>query len=260
MLPFEIRCIYTRPSLCAGPAPLNDEHWFPRGLGKFKGYEELKAKLCEDCNNRFGTELEDVFLHCGPEALFREIFGNELGRPAHKKHNIFARGAKGHSPILVKGLDPDSGRTILWEVGKNSESKPARQILIADQEGGVDWVRLGALGTPFSDLKLLLRTKQAAGFRPERIYGDSSEDLQQISQLCADVFGDKQVQFVSGEAGIVVSASSVFSLSQPYLRAIAKIGLHSFLHFFPNFSGFEPEFDAVKKFIYHGTKDAQPFA
>src|ERR1039458_9640123 len=240
------RCIYTRPSLCAGKAPLNDEHWFPRGLGKFRGYKELKEKICEDCNRRFGTELEDVFLHCGPEALFREIFGGGLGRRAHNKHNIFARGAKGHGPVLVKGIDPDSGRVILWEVSKSSESKPARQILIVNQEGEVDWVRLGSLGTPVSDRKALLEAKRAAGFRPERIYGDSREDLQQINQLCVDVFGDKRVQFFSGDAGIVVSAQSVFSLSQPYLRAIAKIGFHSFLHFFPNFSGFEAEFDDIK--------------
>jgi hypothetical protein len=53
--------------------PLNDEHRFPRGLGKFRGYKEPKEKICNDCNGRFGVELEDVFLHCGPTSSIADI-------------------------------------------------------------------------------------------------------------------------------------------------------------------------------------------
>jgi hypothetical protein len=159
----------------------------------------------------------------------------------------------------VKGIDPDSDRVILWEVSKNSTAKPARQILIVDQNGEIDWVRLGRFGTPVSALKTLLETKRDNGWRPQRFYGDSTEDLQEIRQLCTDVFGDKHVQLFSNEPGIIVSARSVFSVSQAYLRAIAKIGFHSFLHFFPNFTGFEPTFDDIKRFIYHGTGGPNPF-
>jgi hypothetical protein len=41
------------------------------------------------------------------------------------------------------------------------------------------------------------------------------------------------------------------SISLPYVQAIAKIAFHFVLAKF-HFSGFEPEFDHLKRFIYHG--------
>jgi exonuclease III len=83
-------CIYTRPAgLCAGSsASFDSEHWFSRGLGEFQNFEELDGKVCKDCNNLFGRQLEDVFLHSGPEAqgriytfwdYFRNLFGRDRG-------------------------------------------------------------------------------------------------------------------------------------------------------------------------------------
>jgi hypothetical protein len=100
-------CIYTRPSgLCPGSAPFNSEHWFSRGLGNFRGFEELKEKICQDCNNLFGRELEDIFLHSGPEALFREIAGGNFGRKSHEKQNIEFDDYDG-SEVVVEFGDAD---------------------------------------------------------------------------------------------------------------------------------------------------------
>ena len=35
-------------------------------------------------------------------------------------------------------------------------------------------------------------------------------------------------------------------ISEKYLRAIAKVGFHYFLKYFPHFSGLDPEFDDIK--------------
>jgi hypothetical protein len=42
------------------------------------------------------------------------------------------------------------------------------------------------------------------------------------------------------------------SISLPYVQAIAKVAFHFVLAQF-HFSGYEPEFDDLKRFIYHGT-------
>jgi hypothetical protein len=135
-------CTCTRPSaLCRGIAPIDREHWFSRGFGNFRGFRNLEGKVCKDCNNLFGTELEDVFLHSGPEALLREILGGNLGRRSHRKHNIFWRGPISIHPVQVIGEDPDAKRDILWEVGRNSEAKPMRQVVVIGPRDEVEQIR-----------------------------------------------------------------------------------------------------------------------
>lgn len=250
------RCIYTRPSgLCDGRAPFErrGEHWFSRGLGRFRGFQNLKRKICKDCNNRFGRELEDVFLHCGPEALFREIAGGHLGRESHEKRNIFARGSSRHPPVQVLGDDPDAKRAIMWEVGSNSEAKPQRQLVIIGPQGEVERIRLGGETATFLPrVRELLKQKQEMGFKVEQFFGDSDEDLRLIDSFCSEIFGGRPAAFRTGQAGLVVQAHSTFQLTPTYFRAIAKIGFHAFLHFYPHLTGFEPEFDEIKRFIYNG--------
>jgi hypothetical protein len=252
-------CIYTQPSgLCAGSAPFNSEHWFSRGLGNFRGFEELKEKICEDCNNLFGRELEDIFLHSGPEALFREMAGGNLGRKSHEKQNIFARGANKHPPVQVIGEDPDAKRDIMWEVGHNSEAKPQRQIVLVGPHGEVELIRLGAEpGSFHSGVPDLLKQKRDAGFKAERFFGDSEEDLRQIDALCSEIFSTEAAILQVGEPGQVIRARSAFMLSPAYFRALAKVGFHAFLFFYPNLTGLEPEFDSIKRFIYKGEEPNQ---
>jgi hypothetical protein len=247
-------CIYTRPSgLCPGGASFDREHWFSRGLGNFRSFQPLEGKICKDCNNLFGRELEDVFLHSGPEAFFREIMGGGLGRKSHGKHNIFSRGANKHPPVQVIGEDPDAKRNIMWDVGRNSEAKPQRQIVLIGPQGEVELIRLGAEpGSFLADVPELLRQRHKIGFKVERFFGDSKEDLHQIHALCSEVFGRRPVVFQVGEPRQTISARSAFLLSLTYFRAIAKIGFHAFLFLYQNLTGFEPEFDTIKRFIYRG--------
>jgi len=220
-------------------------------LGNFRGFRNLEGKICKDCNNLFGRKLEDVFLHSGPEALFREIAGGNLGRKSHPKHDIFSRGANKHPPVQVIGEDPDAKRDIMWEVGRNSEAKPQRQVVLIAPQGEVELIRLGAEPCSFlAYVPELLKQKHEAGFKVERFFGDSEEDLHRIDALCSEIFGRKPVAFQVADPGQVIRARSAFLLSPTYFRAIAKIGFHAFLFFYPNLTGFEPEFDTIKRFIY----------
>jgi hypothetical protein len=48
-------------------------------------------------------------------------------------------------------------------------------------------------------------------------------------------------------------------ISRRYQQAIAKIAFHFFLQYFPRYSGFEPEFEPIKAFIYSGAGNADQF-
>ena len=55
--------------------------------------------------------------------------------------------------------------------------------------------------------------------------------------------------------GTAMEGQMLAFVSPEYVRAIAKIGFHFFIQYFPQFTGFEKEFDAIKRFIYHGEID-----
>jgi hypothetical protein len=141
----------------------------------------------------------------------------------------------------------------MWEVGSNGEAKPQRQVVIIEPQGEVEHIRLGGERGSFSSrVSEMLKQKQEMGFKMEQFFGDSDEDLHLIAALCSEIFGKRPVAFRTGEAGLVIRASSAFQLTPIYFRAIAKIGFHAFLHFYPHLTGFEAGFDAIKRFIYKG--------
>ena len=46
-------------------------------------------------------------------------------------------------------------------------------------------------------------------------------------------------------------------ISLDYTRALAKVGFHFLLQYFARFTGFEPEFDDIKRFIFLGVSDKE---
>jgi hypothetical protein len=57
--------------------------------------------------------------------------------------------------------------------------------------------------------------------------------------------------------GVEIDGEMKAEISEKYVRAIAKIGFHFFLKYFPTFSGLEPELDDIKRFIYEGKANRQ---
>jgi hypothetical protein len=78
------RCIYTQPlGLCDGSQPLHPkEHYLPAALGNFRDDVRLRNYICTRCQQNFSS-LEDVFIHHGPEAFFRNMIGVS-GRKRHR--------------------------------------------------------------------------------------------------------------------------------------------------------------------------------
>ncbi len=56
-----------------------------------------------------------------------------------------------------------------------------------------------------------------------------------------------------------IQLATTYTVTGAYLRAIAKIGFHHCLSVCPDLSGMEPEFSAIKQFIWDGTGDADRF-
>src|SRR5438105_4128469 len=75
------KCIY-----CAREGEMSGEHYLPRCLGSFRGYELLNDRICEDCNNSF-SPLDEPFCHSGPEAITKDMLGIE-GRRGYKKISL----------------------------------------------------------------------------------------------------------------------------------------------------------------------------
>jgi hypothetical protein len=80
---------------------------------------------------------------------------------------------------------------------------------------------------------------------------DPKEEAE-INVVCADFLNGtrSEPQKLPGE-GENIEGQMLAAISIPYLQAIAKIAFHYVLAHFP-FTGLEPQFDDIKRFIYTG--------
>jgi hypothetical protein len=244
----ENRCVYTTPDvLCPGTSPLHPkEHYLPAGLGNFDGDVRLKDYICYDCQRRF-SQLEEVFLRNGTEAFFRKILGVQ-GRKKNSPKNIFVEPTLGLPPLTVKALHPASQHELLWEMRSDTEAYLMHQLVLRKDDGTLVHVPirpgkiahdLEALNSQWRDLQLLVCI--AGGSNEEELQQVIGEKLSQMPDAPLDVPEGHQIE---GQMNAAISL--------PYVRAIAKIAFHYVLAMF-QFSGFESEFDEIKRFIYHGT-------
>jgi hypothetical protein len=250
-------CIYTSPAgLCPGTAPLSKrEHYLPRGLGNFRHDDRLTNKICNDCQVGF-SKLEDLLLHNSPEAFFREMIG-QVGRKKHRKKNIFYEPTQGISPLTVIGKHPDEECEILWEPVGEGQCRPLNQIILAGADGTLRIpYRPGALTIEKIEQQM---AREKIGKLQHALFVSSEPDITaELDALCKGLVpagSDKDLPLpkdgaeMQGEMKALVSAG--------YLRAIAKIGFHFLLQYFHRFTGFEPEFDGIKRFISSGEADKE---
>jgi len=248
-------CVYTAPEgLCKGTAPLHpNEHYLPRALGNFKNNEPLVDRICNDCQ-LMCSKLEDVFAHNSTDAYFRHMLG-QLGRKKHAKKDIFYDATFGIPPLAVIGKHPGHDFAMLWEPVEGKEGlAPMSQLIFFPNEG--EPVRL-----PFKTGKWTvdkvkdILEKAGVEVASAVAYPNSpDEDAAMRALLDALVPGGKDQPVAPLVDGADIEGELTAQVSEAYVRAIAKIGFHFFLKYFPN-TGLAPEFDDVKRFIYHGKAD-----
>jgi hypothetical protein len=251
-------CVYTTPAgLCPGTDPLSKrEHYLSRALGNFRGDERLVDKICDGCQRRF-RDLEDVLAHNSPEAFFREMVG-QIGRRNHSKKNIFYEPTMGLAPLSVIARSPGNDFDMLWEPIDQRYSRPLSQFVFIRKDSSSAQMpfRLGK-----DSLETALRfMKRNNCEKPASVVGiwNSPEECGPMNAVI-DALSPKGTDGTLAplKDGVGIEAEMKSFISDKYVRAIAKIGFHFFLKFFPRFTGMEPEFDDVKRFIYVGSASQQ---
>lgn len=248
------RCIYRAPEgLCDGSEHFSDEDYLPRGLGKFKGYQKLKDKICWKCNHHFG-DLDNVLLTSGPEAIFRAIYGIE-GRKTHRKRDVFAENTHGRPPIEVIAHLPGDDSPTRLQLLEGNLAQPRRELIFEWPSGKSETVPVPRrVDTPEKLLEHLQRNGIEPGWKKCIVVGPEGDDA--FKDLVRRSLGDFESLRNRSELSTYpakVLAGSPIQLSPEYHRAIAKIAFHFFLWCsFPNITGFEREFDDIKQFIWQG--------
>ncbi len=176
-----------------------------------------------------------------------------VGRNRHKKKNIFYEPTSGIAPLTVRGTLPNDEFELLWEVVDEFNMQPIKQIVLKDASNRCFQIpfRRGVLTKMLIDS--LVRREKLGKIVTVMYTSHDKADLEEMEELCADYATEgRTFERPFPDAGGQVKGQMLVELSKPYLRAIAKIGLHYVLQYFPKYTGLEPEFDDIKRFIYSG--------
>jgi hypothetical protein len=240
-------CVYTAPEgLCPGTSPLHPkEHYLPAGLGNFKDDVRLKNFICYDCQNRF-SKFEEVFLRNSTEAFFRKILAVQ-GRKDHKGKNIFVEPTLGLPPLTVKGVHPSLRRELLWEMQSDEEAFLVNQLVFKKADGTLEHIPiregkllqdLSRFGETWKSWQLVVCIASAA----------REDELQAVLGPALEAMSDAPME-VPDKVELEGEMKSQISL--PYVQALSKIAFHFVLAHF-HFTGFESEFNDLKRFVYSG--------
>jgi hypothetical protein len=242
------KCIYTQPSgLCDGSEPLHKkEHYLPAGLGNFRNDVRLRDYICKRCQHKFST-LEDVFMHHGPEAFFRHIVGVR-GRKQHRKKNIFYEPTAGMPPLRVTAKHPSGDFTVLWEIDGMTAGCEMKQLVFRDEQN-CDLHLPFIPGQLDKDFERFRKEQSDKKLRLIACFFDSADE-EEFKSVCSDFLKGTLSEVILPERCEVEGEMRAW-LSLPYYRAVAKIAFHFILAHFP-FTGLEPQFDGIKRFIFTG--------
>ena len=121
-------CIY------CGSQDLTEEHYLPEGLGRFRGYEKLKNRICKKCQTKC-SQLEEQLLRSSLEAFYRKLVG-KLGKRRHGNIEIFYRRNADTDPIRIISTYPGQEYPVLWEPNEGEMTlREMRQIVVRDVSG-----------------------------------------------------------------------------------------------------------------------------
>jgi len=208
----------------------------------------LADRLCKTCNNQRLGVLDEQLSRCGPEAVLRRFYGIQ-GRSSHDIVNSHYRGSAGGSRLKMSSFDETLGMDVELEIIRGTEVRQTRQLIFKEASGAVHCLPLpdsmrepNQLRATFEKLGLKDITEAHVIYAPEE--SDWVEPL--VKAVWPNVrFADRTVSARSYQRGVTVK----IELTDRYFRAIAKMGFHYFLTQFPQYSGAEVQFAAIRQFI-----------
>ena len=245
------------PNTCIYPGPhdlMSEEHYLPAALGRFKGYEPLRNRVCRSCNNRIGNGTEVQFLRAGPIAFYRWLVGTE-GRDGPPP-SPFYRGAGGTPPLYMTGRPTGFAYDLLFEATPGSEDVfPLRQAIFKDEASANHYaipILDGMRNNP-SALIQYLRESRIESAKPVHLFA-APDEISWVTDLLIGAVGTAPAwdwittEFQPQQIPLVVSAG----VTEAHFRAIAKIAFHYVLKVFSDLNGLERQFHPIKQFIWEG--------
>ena len=251
-------CIY-----CGQQGRLSNEHYLPRCLGKFRGFESLNDRVCKKCNESF-SEIDEQFCRSGPEAIVRSLLGIE-GRSSHRKISPFQRGSAGAERISFRAKRPSQSaddEEIEMDVDQTGSVRRLRQMILSFESRQVV-VRITDDMKEPEHLLARLRKQGIKFVEPNKneptitavIQGARPEEVEWMQHLLSGL----KANTVSGPDVTIddkqeqAKAMMTASPTAKYFRGLAKIGFHYFLKHMPGFDGSEQAFTGIRNFILAGT-------
>lgn len=240
MLMKESHCIY-----CSSQE-FSDEHYLPRCLGRFKGYEELRGRICRGCNEKCG-KLDEQLCRSSGAGFFRRYLDIK-GRGTHKPINPFYRGSSGGRRIQLKGTSAETGKTVELEY-RDGEPMPLTHMAITTQDGA-------SYTLPIPD-----EMKEPSQLRDafKKIVGDRTanaeiycraDDTERIRCLLTGLKFERQDPWTIEQGPATFNNNEInFVVTDRFFRCVAKIGFHHLLQRIPRLTGHEAEFNDIRDFI-----------
>jgi hypothetical protein len=242
-----LRCIY------CGADQVSQEHYFPRALGRFDGFEGLNDRVCGECNNST-TQAEQVLLRTGEIGFFRERY-RVRGRKRDKTaESPFYQWMKGVPPLTATVFSPEFGHDVLMEITMGGEPTFARQMVL-DRDGKKTCV---AVPKDCRTAEDLVRLVDKVGLRGASLAGiiGSREDMAWMGAATAgfvppgppDRHAAMDVERLKKETFKLKG-----KLTEFHARAVAKIAFHYVLkHLGRHYRGDELAFEPLRRFIRQG--------
>jgi len=182
-----------------------------------------------------------------------------VGRRKHKGKSIFYEATHGIPPLGMLGQYPGHDFEILWELVADPKNSGTRMCTAMSQLAFISKDRSKTYCLPFrlgkwtaEQIRKILKER---GVTVEQIIAipNTDEEYAEMKELTDALApaGKEMDAPAPLVAGVAVKGEMKAQISKEYLRAIAKVGFHYFLKYFPN-SGLEPDLDDIKRYIYEG--------
>jgi len=235
------------------------EHCLPRGLGNFKDPLTLPKTICNKCNNIF-SKSEGQFLKVSPVGFFRHLLGIK-GYKHHSTGKPFYQRVSGTSPITIKFPHPEHNLDIYWgfKSGTN-DLYELNQIIMKKKNGCTVPISFSEIPNSAEELLELISSYNLCDAEPV-FFHVQKEDWNNFINLLKEIWTNKEIdELPNSKTNSKIKAPIHISVTSLYFRAVAKIGFHYFLNVFSHkFSGEEPEFDAIRSFIFEGKGHPKDF-
>jgi hypothetical protein len=215
----------------------------------------LHGKVCDECNQALGREIDQEFTRVGPEAILRSGLGIE-GRHGSSQSPFYFRAATTQPLRAIDTNAPDDETGLLWETvpgsSRDPEARLLQQLVVIDHSGNRHVVPLN-IEWPAATLRHALEHRGIDDGTLQEIYLDP-EDVERVRPTLSEVFPNFSAQHFAISGGERQRRTLLLenSVGPAYLRAIAKIGFHGALRLRPELAGDEREFDVIRRFIRRG--------